>query len=142
LRQLCWSVNMGMVGRMVTSSRNKNYSFITDTTNKTWETHVRGVVCRYPMELTLLSRFLRAANAEDCGKSIRIPYMHLYRYGYFSGSSNCRRRSTLSVSLSNFNLGRAEILHVKTGDSINCTSLSTWMSILTVISNSPLSHSC
>lgn len=51
------------------------------------------------MELTLLRRFLRAANAEDCGRSIKMPYMHLYKYGYFSGSNSCRRRSAQLVSL-------------------------------------------
>lgn len=55
--------------------------------------YLRGAICKYPIELTLLSRFFNAANAEDCGKSIRIPYMHLYKKGYFSGSSSCRRKS-------------------------------------------------
>ncbi len=45
------------------------------------------------MALTLLRRFLSAANADDCGRSIRSPYRHLYRCGNFSGSSSCSLRS-------------------------------------------------
>lgn len=59
------------------------------------ETYLLGAVCRYPMELTLFNRFFKAANAEDCGRSMRIPYMHLYKYGYFSGSSSWSRKSAL-----------------------------------------------
>lgn len=42
-------------------------------------TYLRGTTCKKPIELTLLRRFFNAANAEDWGKSMRIPYMHLYR---------------------------------------------------------------
>jgi hypothetical protein len=34
---------------------------------------VRGAMCRYPMAETLLRRFLRAAKAEDCGRSMSSP---------------------------------------------------------------------
>ena len=40
-------------------------------------TYVRGAMWRYPIAETLFKRFLRAANAEDCGRSIRRPYRHL-----------------------------------------------------------------
>jgi hypothetical protein len=52
------------------------------------DTYGLGAIWRYPIELTLLSRFLSAAKAEDWGKSINSPYKHLYRYGYFSGSKS------------------------------------------------------
>ena len=39
--------------------------------------YLRGATVKYPIELTLLSLFLRAAKADDCGNNIKIPYMHL-----------------------------------------------------------------
>lgn len=36
-------------------------------------TYVRGAMCRYPIALTLLSRFFSAANADDCGSNISRP---------------------------------------------------------------------
>jgi hypothetical protein len=57
-------------------------------------------MCRYPIELTLLSRFLSAAKADDWGRSIKRPYRHLYKCGYRSGSSSWSRRSD-SMSTTN-----------------------------------------
>ena len=57
------------------------------------DTYGLGAMCRYPTELTLFKRFFKAAKADDWGKSIKSPYRHLYKYGYFSGSSSCSRRS-------------------------------------------------
>jgi hypothetical protein len=38
-----------------------------------------GGVCRRPMAETELRRFFSAAKADDCGRSMRRPYRHLYR---------------------------------------------------------------
>lgn len=103
--------------------------------------YLRGATVKYPIELTLLSLFLRAAKADDCGNNIRIPYMHLYRYGYFSGSSSCSLKSDVGVSKLIGWSGHGVSYgcsHVKTGDSMSCTSLSTWIRRFTVMSNSPL----
>ncbi len=94
------------------------------------------------MLLTLLRRFLSAAKAELWGRSIRTPYRHLYRYGYRSGSRSWRRRSSESLVLVFLRVVRGVLLgyniHVNTGDSSSWTSLSIWISILTVISSSAL----
>jgi len=52
------------------------------------------------MELTLLSRFFNAAKADDCGSSMRMPYMHLYRYGYLSGSRSWSLKSSSTIHVS------------------------------------------
>lgn len=57
------------------------------------ETYVLGAMCRNPAELTAFNRFRRETKAELWGSSMRSPYKHLNRYGYFSGSSSCKRRS-------------------------------------------------
>lgn len=36
-------------------------------------TYGLGAMCKYPMELTLLSRFFKAAKADDWGRSIKSP---------------------------------------------------------------------
>lgn len=56
-------------------------------------TYTLGAIWRYPIELTAFKRFFRAAKAEDWGRSIKRPYRHLYKWGNFSGSSSCSRRS-------------------------------------------------
>lgn len=52
------------------------------------DTYVLGAICKYPMALTLFNLFFNAAKAEDCGRSMRSPYRHLYRCGYLSGSNS------------------------------------------------------
>lgn len=94
------------------------------------------------MLLTLLRRFLSAAKAELWGRSIRTPYRHLYRNGYRSGSRSWRRRSSASLVLV-FSTALGGVLldqniQVNTGDSSSWTSLSIWISMLTVISSSAL----
>lgn len=79
--------------------------------------------------------------------------MHLYRYGYFSASSSCSRRSKTQDPMGSVRqhgqvrtfIARPRCLlllphhiQVKTGDSISCTSLSIWIKMLTVMSSSPL----
>lgn len=58
-------------------------------------THSFGIKCRMPRDETQASLVLRVSKAELCGKSMRIPYKHLNRSGYLSGSNSCNRRPIL-----------------------------------------------
>lgn len=61
-------------------------NIITSSKTVLGSTHDLGAICRKPAELTAFRRLRRDTKAELCGKSIKIPYKHLKRYGYRSGS--------------------------------------------------------